>query len=402
MGTVRTPALTLGLGQSPFLSPPLCSQIRIVAITEAAMAQANWVEIGKVADLRARPLQMVQLADKKLALSFRDGKFGLISNVCNHVGGPLSEGTIDDKGYVTCPWHYWKFERCTGLGEPGFEQDKVPAYILKEEGGKLFADLASVTRRNHLPHDPHPLARKIERADGPPRVVGISTTSMTEEHPRFSASDALLQCALEHAAESGAQTQLIRLHELTFRACEGFYSKSARACTWPCSITAMDSKDQLDRVYEAFVHWADVLLVATPIRWGAASSLYYKMVERMNCIQNQITTHNRVLMKNKVAAFIIIGGQDNVQAVAGQMLGFFSEIGCAVPPFPFVGHSRGWAAEDMENNVREVQHSEALREGTRALVDRALKLSASLLGGTVYGDQLARGGRKAFHLPDQE
>ena len=51
------------------------------------------------------------------------------------------------------------------------------------------------------------------------------------------------------------------------------------------------------------------------------------MVERMNCIQNQVTIARRVLMKNKVAAFIIIGGQDNVQGVAGQMLGFFGEIG---------------------------------------------------------------------------
>lgn len=33
------------------------------------------------------------------------------------------------------------------------------------------------------------------------------------------------------------------------------------------------ANDQLDRVYEAFVHSADAVLEATPIRWGAASSL---------------------------------------------------------------------------------------------------------------------------------
>ncbi len=64
---------------------------------------------------------------------------------------------------------------------------------------------------------------------------------------------------------------------------------------------------------------------STPIRWGNASSLYYRMVERMNCVQNQVTIANRVLLRNKVASFIITGGQDNVQAVAGQMLGFFAE-----------------------------------------------------------------------------
>ena len=42
----------------------------------------------------------------------------------------------------------------------------------------------------------------------------------------------------------------------------------------------------MDRVYEALVHWADAIIVATPIRWGAASSLYFKMAERLNCVQN--------------------------------------------------------------------------------------------------------------------
>ena len=55
----------------------------------------------------------------------------------------------------------------------------------------------------------------------------------------------------------------------------------------------------MDRVYEGIVHWADVILVSTPIRWGRASSLYYKMVEQLNCIQNQETIANRHLLKTK-------------------------------------------------------------------------------------------------------
>jgi multimeric flavodoxin WrbA len=58
----------------------------------------------------------------------------------------------------------------------------------------------------------------------------------------------------------------------------------------------MDDADELERVYESLVFWGDVVLVATPIRWGAASSLYFKMIERMNCIQNQITIAKGGLM----------------------------------------------------------------------------------------------------------
>ena len=180
---------------------------------------------------------------------------------------------------------------------------------------------------------------------------------MDEANPRFSGSDHLLGHALDSCAAHGAESQMIRLSELKFRACEGYYSKSAHACTWPCSITQMDANDQMDRVYEALVHWADAIIVASPIRWGAASSLYFKMAERLNCVQNAITIRNQVLIRNKVAGFIIVGGQDNIQGVAGQMLGFFAELGFIFPQFPYVAHSRGWSREDMERNVEIVRES---------------------------------------------
>jgi multimeric flavodoxin WrbA len=157
----------------------------------------------------------------------------------------------------------------------------------------------------------------------------------------------------------------------------------------------MDHNDQLDQVYEVAVHWADILIIATPIRWGAASSLYYKMVERMNCIQNQITLHNKVLIRNKVAAFIITGGQDGIQAVAGQMMGFFGEIGFLLPQFPYIAHSLGWEAEDMERNVRFVEGSEHLRAGARDLVLRSVEMARCLQEREIAHASIERGGRKA-------
>jgi hypothetical protein len=52
---------------------------------------------------------------------------------------------------------------------------------------------------------------------------------MNLENPRYSGSDHLLSIALDHAASQQPETRLIRLAELSFRACEGYYSKSARA-----------------------------------------------------------------------------------------------------------------------------------------------------------------------------
>jgi multimeric flavodoxin WrbA/nitrite reductase/ring-hydroxylating ferredoxin subunit len=356
----------------------------------------GWVDVGSAEELSGKVLQQCKAGSREFALSCVNGAFGAIHGRCNHVGGPLGDGHLDGD-FVVCPWHQWKFHRHTGLGEPGFEEDKVPSYPVKVESGRVLVNFDQGTKRNRLPHAPHPLSRAVERAAGPVRVAGISTTAMAKRAPRYSGSEDLLSSAIEHAKSQGCETQLIRLNDLKFRACEGFYSKAARACTWPCSITQMDDKDELTAVYEALVHWADVVLIATPIRWGQASSLYFKMAERLNCVQNQVTTHNRVLIKNKVAGFIIVGGQDNVQGVAGQMLGFFAELGFHFPPFPYVAHSRGWSAEDMDNNVTAVQSSKELHEGAADLARRSIELANRLLA-TEPTAEPSRGGRKAHRL----
>ena len=371
-------------------------------IGSGIMSTPDWTDVGAVDELSQMPLQPLLLGRTHVALTYKDGVFGAISGVCNHAGGPLGQGRLEGD-YVVCPWHYWKFHCRTGQGEPGYEGDAVPAYEVMIHAGRVLIRTVPISKRSHLPHPPHRLAREPVREPGPVRVLGISTTVMTSGEPRYSSSDDLLDASLQHAEQAlGCQTQTIRLRELGFRACEGFYSKSARACTWPCSITQMDPDDQMERVYEGVVHWADVIIVATPIRWGAASSLYFKMVERMNCIQNQETIANRILLKNKVASFIITGGQDNIQAVAGQMMGFFSEIGCQFPQFPYIAHSRGWSAEDMENNMLAVQNSKALHEAAGALAERCVGMSKLMLGGALQGLPYARGGRKAHRLENKD
>ena len=359
--------------------------------------EENWVDIGSAEELSATPLRRVAAMNREFAVSCVDGKFGVVSNICNHVGGPLGNGRLDGD-YIVCPWHNWKFHRCNGEGEPGFEEDRVPSYPVKVEGGRVLVDVNAVSKRTRKPHAPHPLARKVERAAGPLRLAGISTTAMDGANPRFSGSDHLLDHALAEARELGAETRLIRLNDLKFRPCEGYYSKAAQACTWPCSITQMDAGDQMDQVYEALVHWADAIIIASPIRWGTASSLYFKMAERLNCVQNAVTIRNQVLIRNKVAGFIIVGGQDNIQAIAGQMLGFFAELGFIFPQFPYIAHSRGWSREDMERNVEIVRASKELAEGAAMLSKRCLDLAAHLIARDEAPASIERGGRKAHAI----
>lgn len=362
------------------------------------MADKDWQDVGAAADLTARPLTEITLGRTNLARWHHNGRFGVIFGVCNHVGGPLGQGKLDGN-YVVCPWHNWKFPRVTGSGEPGFEDDAVPGSKVKVKDGRVLVRMSPATPRKKKPHAPHPLARPVRREPGPVRVVGISATAQDPANPLYSTSEALREVALAHARQKlKCPTKLIKLAELKFRACEGYHSKSAQACTWPCSITQMDNTDELTEVYEALVHWADVVLLAPPIRWGQAGSLYFRMAERLNFAQNQITIKDRVLINRKIVSFIITGGQDNIQGVAGQLLGFFSELGFYLPQFPFVAHSRGWTAEDMEQNVADVKQSEELREGTRALVERAVETALTLRKRDRAWGRFVGGGRKAQRL----
>ncbi len=339
--------------------------------------EKDFKDLGPISDFSA-PLTRVKVDGRSLVVTNRDGEFGVIDGACSHLGGPLADGRLVGD-YVECPWHGWKYHRCTGAGEPGYELDATAAFSLEVAAGRLLIDMSSETARGRAPHEPDPLSRPIVREPGPMRVLGISTTNMNAELSRFSTSENLLDLALVEAGSLGAECKTIRLRDLKFRACEGYYSKSARACSWPCSITQSDPEDELREVYEGLVHWADVLILATPIRWGNASSLFYKMAERLNAIQNQVTIADRTLIRNKVASFIITGGQDNVQQVSGQMLNFFGELGFHFPQFPFIGHSRGWSAEDMEHNIAYVKHNHVLREAAQDLAARSVRLSEQIL-----------------------
>jgi nitrite reductase/ring-hydroxylating ferredoxin subunit/multimeric flavodoxin WrbA len=360
-----------------------------------------WHRVGTAAGLRAEAPVAVAAGGHQIAIFLYDGQLRAISNRCNHKGGPLAEGRLHGE-FVMCPWHAWEYSVITGRGPAGYDEEQVPVYTLEERADGVYVRTPPAMPRHLIAHKPSALLEEHPKPAGAPvRVLGLSTTGMDDGNARYSTSDALLDDALAHAATGGADTQCIRLRELAFRHCEGNYSKAARACTWPCAITDRDPADQLTPVYEGLVHWADVVLIATPIRWGSASSLYFKMAERLNCVQNQVTINNRVLIHHKVAAFIITGGQDNIQAVAGSMLTFWSELGFVFPPFPFIAHSRGWDAEDMQNNVKQVRMSEGLREASRELVDRAITTWRMVDANRGAESQpMERAGRKANPVAD--
>jgi nitrite reductase/ring-hydroxylating ferredoxin subunit/multimeric flavodoxin WrbA len=330
-----------------------------------------------------------------------DSKYYCISNKCQHQGGPLSKGILDEeKKVITCPWHGWKYSIINGKA-PHKGGDSVDSYetkIIKDklyvnaiptnigsrvtQPHKEYSDLENSVRDylNHMEkdHDLFQISRDAQKNNKKnARILGISTTNLNDKvAPRKSTSEETLMYALDYAKkEFGAETKMIKLRDLHFKHCEGYYSKNASACIFPCSISEMDKDDQMIEIYQKVILWADVVIIATPIRWGNASSLYYQMVQRMNCVQNQSITHETYLIRDKVAAFIITGGQDNVQHLAGELMTFWSQLGFVFGKFPFVGWTRGWYAEDTENNFDKMKESEHVRQDITKTIRGAVEMS---------------------------
>lgn len=78
--------------------------------------EIKWIQVGDAKILKEKSVSEVSLGNKKIAVSYRNGKWGAILGVCMHVGGPLGQGTLEGD-YIVCPWHQWKLHRCTGKKE---------------------------------------------------------------------------------------------------------------------------------------------------------------------------------------------------------------------------------------------------------------------------------------------
>ena len=69
-----------------------------------------------------------------------NGRFYCISNKCQHVGGPLSKGILDEeKKVVTCPWHGWKYSIIDGKA-PHKGGDSVDCYETKVIEDKIYVN----------------------------------------------------------------------------------------------------------------------------------------------------------------------------------------------------------------------------------------------------------------------
>ena len=74
---------------------------------------AQFVKVASLSQLAAGTGRTVEVNGKEIALFNVNGKVCATDNTCLHQGGPLGEGTLEGD-VVTCPWHMWQYNVCTG------------------------------------------------------------------------------------------------------------------------------------------------------------------------------------------------------------------------------------------------------------------------------------------------
>jgi nitrite reductase/ring-hydroxylating ferredoxin subunit/uncharacterized membrane protein len=97
----------------------------------------DWVDVADEATLQAGAPQVVKVGDDDVLLVRTGVGVRAISNVCGHAGGPLDEGTFDDQGCVTCPWHGSVFRLADGHVVHGPATGHQPRYDVWSEGGRV-------------------------------------------------------------------------------------------------------------------------------------------------------------------------------------------------------------------------------------------------------------------------
>lgn len=103
-----------------------------------------FVKVAETSEIPSGQTKAFTLAGNAILIANTNGVYHAIGNVCTHMGGDLSKGTLEGN-VVTCPKHRAKFDVTTGKVVSGpkvaFMHPKIKdqlTYAVKVEGKDLL------------------------------------------------------------------------------------------------------------------------------------------------------------------------------------------------------------------------------------------------------------------------
>ncbi|MEB3263956.1 MAG: Rieske 2Fe-2S domain-containing protein [Synechococcus sp.] len=141
----------------------------------------HWYPVACLADLDRRRPQAFTLLEQDLVLWWEEaaGRWRAFADVCPHRLVPLSDGRLNERGELECPYHGWSFEgsgRCTRIPQADDESAEAAlasprtacrAYATAEAQGLLFVFAGEAAEAEAVPL---PLVPALEE-EGEPWLV---------------------------------------------------------------------------------------------------------------------------------------------------------------------------------------------------------------------------------------
>jgi 3-phenylpropionate/trans-cinnamate dioxygenase ferredoxin component len=104
------------------------------------------VKVAETSEIPLGQMKGVKFAEKEVLIANVNSIYYAIGNICTHMGGNLSKGTLEGNT-VTCPKHKSKFDVTTGkvisgpkipLMHPKIKDESV--YVVKVEGKDILLE----------------------------------------------------------------------------------------------------------------------------------------------------------------------------------------------------------------------------------------------------------------------
>ena len=141
-----------------------------------------------------------------------------------------------------------------------------------------------------------------------------------------------LVCTLKPSSESSS-TELLASQVLESLAKHGVTGTSLRVVdedVRPGVLTDMGDGDAWPGIRQQVLD-ADILVLATPIWMGHASSVAHRVLERLDAELSETQADGRPSLFDKVAVAAIVGNEDGAHAISADLFQALNDVGFTIP-----------------------------------------------------------------------
>lgn len=193
-----------------------------------------------------------------------------------------------------------------------------------------------------------------------PQLTALALVCTLSPSPKPSSSELLARQVMDALGEHGVTGDVVRVVDHDVR---------------PGVELDMGAGDEWPALRERLMA-ADVLVLATPIWLGHASSITHRVLERLDAEISETDDEGRQLTYGKVAVVAVVGNEDGAHHVTAEVVQGLSDVGFTVP----AGGSTYWVGEAMGSiDYQELDETpENVAQATKSAATNAAHLARLL------------------------